>query len=268
MNASIEYIAAGMIMMMVLGVTGMFTSNMVNERISNIEQISGIKISDRIVDALLLSSGDPADWGSRVYAPQSIGFALQNAIKPYQLDREKVSCLLNSSRNYIPPSEVRDLIGLAKNYYYSLKIYSLYNITITKLTSESYLIKVTNQWNTSVPSINIIGAYTNAVNITSIDLLSFRNGDLEEAVYQYNSTDLSGQCILKFIGSGQRNTLLVMANQLNIKSINMWPKASDYLITSIESTMGVTQNAAVEIVYRSVEIDGLNYYCKLTMWWT
>jgi hypothetical protein len=268
METSLEYISAGIILAMILGITGQYSTNMVSDRIINIEQTSGLQLADKIIETLLLTPGSPSNWGDSINTPDSIGFALENAIKPYQLDKSKIKCLYNDSNNYIPAYEIRDLIGLSKNYYISLEIYPMYSISIENITSEIFKITVTNQWGLPVSTANIKGAYTDYTSINSTEVYALLNGNLQNAVFRENMTDINGNCILNFSGSGEEVSLLVLCEQLNVKSVNTWPNTSGNIINKVKSSVGMDTDFSVEIVYRSIEIDGLNYFCKFKMWWS
>ncbi len=268
MNTAIEYISAGIILSLILGVTGQYVTNMVSDRVSNLEQMSGLKIADKEVDQLLLSPGNPPNWGHSSIVPENIGFGLENAIKPYKIDREKILSLSNSSDNYIPIYEVRDLLGLSPNYFISIEIYPMYSISIAPLTNNKFLITVTNQWNIPVSTVNVTGAYTNSTDLNAVKINSFISGNVDDYVVKRNLTNNLGQCILDFSDIGSMKTLVVLANQLNIKSVNTWPDKIDDVVYSINSAMGSNMDFTVEIVYRNIEIDEMNYFCKLIMWWS
>ena len=268
MNTSLEYISAGIILSLILGITGQYSTNMVNDRIINIEETSGLQLADKIIDTLLLTPGSPSNWGNSIDPPNSIGFALENAIKPYQLDKSKVKCLYNDSNNYIPPYQIRDLIGLSSNYYISLEIYPMYSIFIENITSEKFKITVTNQWGIPVSTANVKGAYTDYADIDFAEVTAFLNGNLQNAIFRENMTDVSGNCILNFSGSGEKASLLVLCEQLNVKSVNTWPNISSDIINTVKSSVGIDTGFNVEIVYKTIEIDGLNYFCKFKMWWS
>jgi hypothetical protein len=268
METALEYISAGIILALILGITGQYSTNMVNDRIINIEQTSGLQLADKIIDTLLLTPGSPSNWGNSIDPPDSIGFALENAIKPYQLDKSKVNCLYNDSSNYIPAYEVRNLMGLSQNYYTSIEIYPMYSIFIQNITSEKFKISVTNQWGIPVSTAKVKGAYTDYASISSTEVYAFLNGNLQNAVFQENMTDVNGTCILNFSGSGKKASLLVLCEQLNVKSANIWPKTSCDIINKVKSSVGIDTGFNVEIVYRTIEIDGLNYFCKFKMWWS
>lgn len=268
MDTAFEYLSAGIILSLILGVTTVFSNNMTSVKLNSIEQSSSFSIADKMVDFLLLSSGTPNNWGRTLDNPQTIGLALENAVKPYQLDRSKVKRLSNTSDAYIAPYEVRDLLGLSPNYYIKVEIYPMYNILIEQNTPEKFTVTVTNQWNVPVSALNVTGAYTTIENVNATEITSFINGDLTNAVTQSKLTNVAGHCTLDYSDTGAKRTLIVMVNQLNVKSLAIWPESSPDLIGTINSSMGDSSDFNVEMVYRTVEINGMNYICRFTLWWT
>jgi hypothetical protein len=268
LDTAFEYISAGIILSMILGVTGVITTNMVSDRMYQIEKTGSFKVADKMIDALLLSTGSPSNWGNSLDSPTSIGLALENGVKPYQLDRNKVKRLNETSVGYIPAHEVRDLLGLSPNYFLKIKIYPIYSITVDEESSNLFTITVINQWGVPVSAVNVTAAYTDIEDVNATEITSLINGDLEDADILSALTDASGQCTLDFTGSGDRTTLIVLAEQLNVKSAIVWPEPSDDLVVVVESSMGDSADFNVEVATRSIEIDGMNYYCKLTLWWS
>jgi hypothetical protein len=268
LHATIEYISAGIIIFMILGVTGQYATNMVYDRVNTIERKEGTEKADKIIDMLLLSSGSPPNWGESLDEPTAIAFAVDNSIKLYQLDFDKVARLNSSAVNYIPPNRVRDLLGLSAYYYLSIRVYPVFNITAAKISDEKFSIKVLNQWNVPVSNINVTAAYVDATvaELVPDSITSFMKDTLQGAVYAHNLTDALGACTLNFVGSGARPTLLVLGRSFSVKSLMTWPTLSTLIIGEIDSSMGTSSSYNVETVYRTVEIDGLNYIVRLTMW--
>jgi len=268
LESTIEYITAGIIISLILGLTIHFSSNMVDVKINAIEQKTGFAIAGNVIDTLLLSPGSPNNWGDSPEPPSTMGLALDNAIKLYQLDASKVRRLSSESENYIPPYMVRDLLGLSACYYISIRIMPVYTITISNITEEIFSISVTNQWGSPVSNVNVTAAYVNLEEMSINEVISFLKGDLEDAVYAHNVTGSSGNCILDFSGAGSRSLLMVLADQLKIKSFATWPAQPDTVITNIQSSMGTPSSFPVEVASRNVEIGSFNYIVILTVWWS
>lgn len=268
MHASIEYISAGIIISLILGATAQYTTNMVYDRINLIEQNVGVEKADKINDLLLLSSGCPVDWGGAYDEPDAMGLALDNSLQLYQLDADKVRRLSGESPNYIPPARVRDLLGLSAYYYTSIKVFPLFNMTVTQLSEEMFSVKVVNQWELPVSNVNVTAAYVNVSigEVTATNITSFMDLSLDDAFYAFNMTNALGTCTLNFAGAGAQETLLVMASQLSVKCLTTWPTLSDHIIGNIESSMGSVSGFNMETVYRNVDIAGLNYIVRFTLW--
>jgi len=266
MHVSIEYIFAGITVFLILGVTSQYATNIVHNSASLIEKEGAAERADKIIDMLLLSPGSPQGWGEQLDEPRTMGLAVENAIKLYKLDASKVKRLSSNATNYIPPYRVRDLLGLSTYTYISLKIYPLFNISITKITEESFSVKVLNQWNAPVSNINITAAYSDITDLTKEDISSFMDNTLENASYTSNNTDLLGTSTLSFPGIGTQPTLIVLASALDVKSLAIWPQGNSPLVGVLEASMGTSSAYSTDIVSRSVDIDGLNYIARLAVW--
>jgi hypothetical protein len=268
MHTTIEYISAGVIMVLILGTTSQYTTNMVFDRINLIEQSAGVEKANKINDLLLLSPGKPVDWGDSIDEPEMIGLAIENSIKLYQLDSKKVKRLSEDFPNHISPSRVRDLLGLSAYYYTSINVYPLFNITVTQLSEEVFSVEVTNQWKRPISNVNITAAYLNVSigEVTKSNITSFMDLGLDDAIYAFNMTNALGTCTLNFMGAGSQETLLIMASQLSAKCLTTWPTISEHIIGTIESSMGSVSGFNMETVYRNVEIDELNYIVRFTLW--
>jgi len=267
LHASIEYISAGVIVFLILGFTGQYTASMVNDHISLIEKNAGVKKADNIIYTLLLSPGQPLDWGLSYDEPELLGLAFENAVKLYQLDKYKVRRLSSNSSNYIPPGRIRDLLGLSAYYYISIRIYPIFNIIVGDDVEERVNVTLVNQWGIPVSNINVTAAYldTPVENVSYSDITSFMDLSLETD-YAFNVTDALGTCTLNCAGVSEEGCLLILASQLGVKSMITWPKLSEHVIGTIESTMGSVSGFNTELVYRNVEIENLDYIVKFTLW--
>lgn len=266
MDAVIEYISAGLIICLVLGFAGQYAASMNYDKLALIERDATTGKADRVIDMLLLSTGMPVDWGRTYDDPSVFGLAIENSVKLYQLDPDKVRRLDPGSPDYIPPGRVRDLVGLSSCYYLSLKIFPFFNITIVQVDSTIYSVNVTNQWGVPVANVKVTGACVD-VSTESIgvaEIAQFLDSSLEEAHYASSYTNLRGECLLSFMGSG--SSVIVVSNQLNMESVTTWPTLSPAVIGVIESSMGTVSGYNAETVSRNVSIDGLDYVARLVLW--
>ena len=267
MHACLEYISAGAIIFLIMGFTGQYTTAMVSDHISLIEKNAGVKKADSIIYTLLLSPGQPLDWGHATEEPELLGLALENAVKLYQLDKYKVRRLSDDSPNYISPGRIRDLLGLSAYYYIAIRIYPIFNITVTGIDEDWISIRLVNQWRTPVSNINITAAYldTPVENVSYSDITSFMDLSFETD-FAFNVTDALGTCTLNCAGVSEEGCLLILATQLGVKSLTTWPNLSEHVIGTIESTMGSVSGFNTEVVQKNVEIEDLDYIVRLTLW--
>lgn len=268
MHSSIEYIFAGIAIFLILSVTSQYATSLVNNSANLIEKEGQTQRADKIIDTLLLSPGSPEQWGLQPDEPTTMGLALQNALKMYELDFDKVSRLNNASMNYISPERVRDLLGLSNYIQISLSISPLLNLTVTQVTDENFSVSVSNQWNMPVSNVNITGAYcdTSIENLTEDNITSFMDYNLDSS-YAWNVTNAFGTCTLSFAGSGSRPSMIVLASSLNVQCLTTWPSQTRLVISTVDSLMGSGSSLYnTEVVQRTVDIGGFSYLAKLTVW--
>ncbi|RJS86814.1 hypothetical protein CW701_01650, partial [Candidatus Bathyarchaeota archaeon] len=134
MQTTLEYLTAGVIVLLILGTTTTYASNLIYDRIRTLEAETRLERVDRILEILLLSPGRPPDWGEGVERPQALGLAMENALKPYQLDPLKVRRLREGENGYLSPYEIRELLGIDPAYYISIEIRPIYEVEIEQLS--------------------------------------------------------------------------------------------------------------------------------------
>ncbi|MFP3952062.1 MAG: hypothetical protein ACLFVP_08005 [Candidatus Bathyarchaeia archaeon] len=276
MNASIEYIAAGIIMCLILGVTSRYTTDMVYDRVNMIERNQGLEKAGKILDLMLLTEGKPSDWDESPEDPEILGLASANSIKMYQLDEEKVRRLLPNSPGYISPSRIRELMGLGIEYYIAIKIFPLFNVTVERVSLENFKTRFYNQWGTPVSNINVTVAYLNnrqAEDLSEAELDAFMDLDLE-AIYNTSRTNSMGISNLELTGAEEVGCMLIYARQLtgkclfllNLNNTDVSFALSPHIIHIVDSSMGSVSGYNAEMVSRNVKMDGRDYIAKFTLW--
>jgi len=276
MNASLEYIAAGIIMFLLLGATSRYTTDMVYDKINLIEGNQGLEKAGKILDLILLTEGKPSNWDENPEDPEALGLASSSSIKMYRLDEEKVKRLLPDSPCYISPSKVRDLMGLSTTYYTAIKIYPLLNLTLIRETQEAFEARFYNQWGTPVSNVNITTAYLNnqqAEDLSEADLDAFMDLDLE-GIYDSSQTNSIGISTLDFTGAEDVGCMLIYAKQLtckclyllNLNGTDVSFASSPHVIHVVDSSMGSVSGYNAEVVKKNVKIDGFDYVVRFTLW--
>ena len=161
MNTSLEYIVAGTLICLILGISGNYTTDMVYDKINLVEINQGSEKAGKILDLMLLSEGKPSDWDDYPQDPEILGFSSTNSIKMYNLDKDKILRLRHTSPGYLSPYQVRELLGLGTEYYLSIEVFPLLNLTLSRKSFDSFEATIYNQWSTPVSNSNITVAYLN-----------------------------------------------------------------------------------------------------------
>ncbi len=261
-----EYICAGIILLLILSVTDISMFNLVTNQLTQIEQEKGL-IAEEILDVILLSPGDPPNWGNYSTAPSSIGFAAQNSLEEYVLDANKVVRMLEDSVYYISPGKARVLLGLSSNFQFSLRMMPVFIIDISSEADGIYTLTLTNHKGLPIPNVNITGFYVPKSLVPGTDYPSTSK-----------ITGINGTCVLSFNYTID-NVLVVLANQLDFKVLKTETPNSNViieggvvmesdvpLVQTINYTTGSVFGLKKDSVFRYVTICGFTYYVEFTLW--
>ncbi|MEM2110815.1 MAG: hypothetical protein QXX08_02935 [Candidatus Bathyarchaeia archaeon] len=273
MHVNYEYIAAGIILLLILSISEMNIFTIMRYQLAKMEQETEYPTAERILDMLLLSPGYPPNWGNQSDNPDSLGLAAQNAFRAYVLDISKVARLMENSSYYIAPVTARQLMGLSSNYHFNLTITPVFTISIVNASSESHM-----EYNITIRDYK--GFLSSNVNVTGFYVPNSLVGN-----ETYNSasavTDPTGSCILKFTNTlpSPNYSLVVCANHLGVKTVQTYPTAlnvrveggcvlsSEFpMIQTINYATGSVFSMTTESVSRYVEIEGVTYYVKFDLW--
>ncbi len=266
MQVSYEYILAGMIIFLLVLTTEITMFSLMSERLTALEQGSSYTTADKILDILLLSTGDPSNWGSNMSAePVSIGLADQNSLKQYALDPSKVARFSSNSTGYISPARTRDLLGIRRDWQFSLRISPIMDIEVSG--NGTFTVTISNSKGLLVANVNVTAYYVPK---------SLSPG----AVYQCRSsvTKVDGTCTLEFQFEPD-HVLVIEAEQMSIKVLATFPKGTNFrveggsvfvsdtpLITEISYSTGSAYGMDKETVSRYVDIAGTTCLAELDLW--
>ena len=130
MNALFDYLFATSIMIIIfLSSTASYLS-MIAAPEKEVSQEQLLSTAEKVMDQLLLSEGEPSDWGVRTSTPSSIGLAAKNGSE-YQLDLDKLRRLTdNTTATMLSSKVIFSLLGLEKNYAFRLDITPALNVTV------------------------------------------------------------------------------------------------------------------------------------------
>jgi len=126
--------------------------------------------AQKIVDQLLLSPGDPPDWGLSATYPddvKALGLALAGG-KPYELDPNKLvriyECGLEdlSGLTLVSSRDMEEILGIHGRYAFSIRLTPVLNVSITKLSDQSYEVRVATSDGVPVPNAKVTGILVSA----------------------------------------------------------------------------------------------------------
>ncbi|PDM26243.1 hypothetical protein CP083_04835 [Candidatus Bathyarchaeota archaeon B24-2] len=267
MQASIEYIIAGLTILSILVVAETNMLTLIVHTLTDVQQEVSYGKAEEILDTLLLSPGYPPDWGADSEVPELMGLAVQSSTEEYILDPKKVLRLTEYSDHYIPPATTRSILGLDRGYQFSLRIIPFFIITINNQGNGTYTISVVNYRGVPASNVNVTGYYIP---------IPFRYN----ATYQIESaiTGVDGTCTLTFDYT-PNSTLLVCASQLGVESLaaeesnlNLKVKngyvveSETPIIASVEYSTGALSQLKKDVITKFVKIDGYTYYVDFILW--
>jgi hypothetical protein len=266
LHVTYEYILAGLMIFLILMMTQVTMSALMTRQLTYLEQSGGYKTAEKIFDALLLSPGDPPDWGRNFSEdPSYLGLADQNSLRAYVLDPYKVLRLQKGSTGYISPAKARRLLGLRDDYHFSLRIFPA--LTVEIQGNGSFTITVRNLRGSPVPNVNVTGYY-----------VSKSLSPMASYPVKSNITRIDGSCTLEFQYEPD-HVLVVCATVFGVRVVLTEPPGLNFrveggrvfksdipLITEINYSTGSVVGFEREYVSRYVEIDGSAYIAEFTLW--
>jgi hypothetical protein len=267
MHTSYEYILVGVLIFVTLSATQLNMVTLVSDRLTHLEQEVTDEIAVEILDSLLLAPGVPQRWGGGVDLPQVFGLATPNSVKEYTLDPLKVYRLCEQSDEYLPPSQVRDLLGLSRSHHFSLRFVALFNISVHAQGAANYTITARSYRDAALPNVRVTGYYFNLSDYGA----SFTVSDPA-------MTDLNGRCQFAFDAEPD-HALLVHSEFLGDTMIATVPDGLMYTVTNgvifssyvppIEnfvyrtaSVFGITKGSA----FRNVRVGDQSFRVEFELW--
>jgi len=267
MHVSYEYILAGFIIILVLTTTQIYSATLLNRKVADWEQAAGYQTAEGLLDTLLLSPGEPSNWGELSYNPQLLGLASANVFEEYALDPRKVERLTPNSTYYIPPATLRSLLGISSTIGMSLRIVPALNVTITPAGSDKYNLTVRDLRGLPIPNVNVTGYYV------SMPFDPYTDPEIRRAL-----TDIYGNASLSYSPKANAS-LVVCVGQSDILAISTYPKDTllivqgNHVISSlrpavlvVNSTTGSFFGYMRQVASKYVKLDGYTYYVELMLW--
>ena len=156
--------------------------------------------AEKIMNQLLLNTGDPPDWGvsaTSIDSLKSFGFALKGA-NPYSLDINKLVRVFEpnlseyTNLTSIGLNDILNVLGLRGVYGLSIKLTPVLNVSIQESSSFTYEVYVKTYDN-----LPVINARIRAVHVTVYVSGSTEITYLEDVVENVY-TDYNGKAVLNF----------------------------------------------------------------------
>jgi len=236
------------------------------QKLAALEQESDYTTADKVLDILLLSPGDPPDWGDNVSEdPVSLGLADQNSLRSQVLDPRKVARLHGNSSGYISPTKARTLLGLRRTYHFSLTMRPVLNVEVSG--NGTFVFTVRNSKGLLAPNVNITAYYVPESLVPGDDYPS-----------STNITRIDGTCALTFQFEAD-HVLVIRAEQLGVGVTVTHPSGYSFmveggrvfasealLISELVYSTGLVSGIDKETVSRFVEVGGSTYLLQLELW--
>lgn len=278
MHVTTEYLFVALILILIVGLTMTGMVTLMTQPLKKMEQQQLYTLAEQVLNTIILTPGDPPDWGETHIEPQSFGLALLNSRVFYTLDEEKVNEIF--SGNY-PPDDAKLSFGLGDDYGFSLTIMPVYNITIDS-TAQGFTIHVMSKEGYPLHNVNITGYYlpdswvpfplpeedyvpkTSLTNWEGEAVLDF---EPEPNYVLIICSDFNGVKVMETMGSPLNGYFKFAGNYVIHDTI---PILEDRFIYSTESHVekpigGVFTRVTL---YRYVMIEDFTYYVEFTFWRT
>jgi hypothetical protein len=268
-NVSFEYIFAGLIIILVLTTTQVYTTQLIDRKVADWQQSSGYRTIESLLDSVLLSTGEPSNWADSPALPTRFGLASINTFEDYGLDPFKVYRLNPNSTDYISPATVRSLLGISSTIGFSLRIIPALNVTIASQQSGQYDVFVRDLKGLNVPNVNVT-AFQVQMPFNPYTTLTPKSV----------ITNIEGKVHLTFTPQ-TNSSLVVRVGQSDILVLGTYPNPSNLLLTvqgnhvvsstraasfAINSTSGSKFGTWQQVSSRYAKLDGYTYFVELSLW--
>lgn len=159
MHAILEYLAIGVLIVLFL-LVAFEVVDLVTGRLVLVKEEQLYNVAERVMDKILLTPGDPPDWGTNPNGTLTdFGLALNGTRTPYVVDPDKVMRLANLSTFPNPllinSTEIASMLGLSEKYGFRLVMRPLLSVNVTPLE----LYNVSSGSATPIPSVIRVEVY-------------------------------------------------------------------------------------------------------------
>ncbi|ABL78320.1 hypothetical protein [Thermofilum pendens] len=257
MEATLEYLALGVLIVLLIAVAyGMASTSM--NTLGTVYEEQLFTVAERVMDKIVLTPGYPADWGTNIsVTPDTLtdfGLALAGTRTPYVVDPDKVMRLANLSTLPNPlllnASRLAQLLGLSENYGFRLRMRPMLVVSVKPVAyrqfgnwnfSSIFQVNVTNYYGLGIPNANVTGMYV-------IVRVNPGNGEVEkkQVFAKSNLTGPLGTCTLDYRSE--------LSNYFNKQRTDRWFFA--FLILRAEWQGFVSVAGYAPTAQRGVPVEG------------
>jgi hypothetical protein len=150
MHVTLDYLVAGLLIIIILTFTANSISPFIYINLQHVEEEQLNPLAERLLDKILLTPGEPLDWGNiyRYDEDDITGFGLaymkNGVINPYILDPDKISRIAHPVFQ-LSPERISKLLGLTwdgGNFKYGFRLRITPALNITIIPDENKYIRV------------------------------------------------------------------------------------------------------------------------------
>ena len=208
MHATLEYVGVALLVVALI-LVAQYSALVFTREVGHVMEEQLYTVAERILDKILLTPGEPPDWGWNLTSALSdFGLAAYGTRVPYDLDPDKIMRLCNltelANPLYLNSSRLAELLAL-EGYGFRLEMVPFLDHRVEALENRgaptgdvvpsSFRVAAVNQYGMGVPGANVTGIYVVVgVNETADGPRAHVAGVLVE----HENTDSRGECELDF----------------------------------------------------------------------
>jgi len=206
LDATFEYIAAVLIIFIMLGFTIFTVTSLTTTQLELLGEQQLYPIAQKALDKFILTRGVPSDWGADIFVNSTnlLDFGVASSVPrtdTYDLDANKVMRLVNLStvvnRLYIDPVVAGTLMGLFQDgrWSYGFRFYMVpaLNITVQVLHNQTQRgIIIPDQFKVHVENAQGLVARNAEVRVRYFDLYTYVLKGTDDELFGWSFLDASG----------------------------------------------------------------------------
>jgi hypothetical protein len=267
--SSIDTFFACAIMITLVLVAMVNTSNMLRPSMDNALHQNDTELLRQLAEHLLLSAGAPSNWGNlKDIVPTSLGLADSTASIPYGLDMDKVSRLNNINSYSLSYAQLWQALGVS-DVSFSIEVKTLFNISITLLSSTAKADETTYQFDiyahksgTPVPAnLRCYVIAQDYIESVTAETSTDGHASISEAI----PNSMSGTAILATFAKAQSNNQIVAFNAYTFahNSSEPLPNRTFTQLSPLNHILNLTFSYSHEEAHKALVLT-FNYNFSLT----